>query len=133
MTIPTAPNAGGPDGLLLSRDLFFTAKVTGTARELGYRVLVAGAPTLAASLIERWQPKAVFVDLAAGELVSPAALVAYRSVAGPATRFIAFGSHVDSPALAAARAAGCDPVLPRSRFSAELPDLIRAHLGPRAD
>ena len=27
---------------LASRDLIFTSKVTGTARELGYRVLVAG-------------------------------------------------------------------------------------------
>ncbi len=72
----------------------------------------------------------VFVDLAAGDLVAPAALRAFQEQAGPGTPFVAFGSHVDAEALAAARAAGCDPVLPRSRFSAELPDLIRRYFGP---
>jgi CheY-like chemotaxis protein len=118
-----------PTGLLLSRDLIFTAKVTGTARELGHRVLVAGNTALAASMIEQWRPKVVFVDLAAGDLVSTPALIAYQKVAGPGTPFVAFGSHVDTAALAAARDAGCDPVLPRSKFSAELPELILRYLG----
>jgi len=43
------------------------------------------------------------------------------------TPFVAFGSHVDTEALAAARAAGCDPVMPRSKFSMELHELIRRY------
>ena len=120
-----------PPGLLLSRDLIFTSKVTGTARELGHRVLVAGTIALALSLIEQWRPRVVFVDLAAGDLVQPPSLLAYRKIAAPNTPFVAFGSHVETQALAAAKAAGCDPVLPRSRFSAELPDLIRRFLGEK--
>jgi len=42
---------------------------------------------------------------------------------------VAYGSHVDKARLDAARAAGCDEVLPRSKFSAELPDLLRRYLG----
>jgi DNA-binding NarL/FixJ family response regulator len=118
-----------PTGLLLSRDLIFTSKVTGTARALGRRVLVAGNSTLAASMIEQGRPVVIFVDLAAGDLASPSAIQALRGVAAPGTPFVAFGSHVDTAALAAAASAGCDPVLPRSRFSAELPDLIRRYLG----
>ena len=125
---PTAaaalPADAGPTGILLSRDLIFTSKVTGTARALGHRVLLAGTSPLALAMIEQWRPCVVFVDLAAGELVVPTALVAYRKLAGPITTFLAFGSHVDTDALAAARAAGCDPVMPRSKFSAELPELI---------
>lgn len=34
----------------------------------------------------------------------------------PTARIVAYGSHVDEPALEAARAAGADAVLPRSRF-----------------
>ena len=68
------------------------------------------------------------MDLSAGDLVSPAALLAYQKQA-PGTPFVAFGSHVDTAGLAAAAAAGCDPVLPRSRFTAELPELIRRYLG----
>src|SRR5207249_3775882 len=97
-------------------------------RALGHRVLVAGDPALAAAVIEQWHPRVVFVDLAAGDLVGPPALVAYRQLA-PNIPFVAFGSHVDTASLAAASAAGCNPVLPRSRFTAELPDLIRRYLG----
>jgi DNA-binding NarL/FixJ family response regulator len=124
----TNPPPDGPTGLLLSRDLIFTSKVTGTARALGRRVMVAGSPSLAAQMIEQWRPRVVFVDLAAGDLASPAALLALAKTA-PGTPFVAFGSHVDTASLAAAAAAGCDPVLPRSRFTAELPDLIRRYLG----
>jgi hypothetical protein len=123
------PPPPGPRGLLLSRDLIFTSKVTGTARELGYQVLTAGNTALASSMITEWQPKVVFVDLAAGELVSAPAILAYRKLARPQTAFVAFGSHVDMASLDAARDAGCDPVLPRSQFSAQLPDLIRRYLG----
>ena len=38
------------------------------------------------------------------------------------------GSHVDKVRLNQARAAGCDEVLPRSKFSAELPDLLLRYL-----
>src|SRR5260370_39404901 len=124
------PEGSEPSGLLLSRDLICTSKVTGTARALGHRVLVAGNNALAAAMIEQWQPKVVFVDLAAGELVNTPALVAYQKAAPTGTPFVAFGSHVDTDALAAARAAGCDPVLPRSKFSAELPELIRRYFEP---
>jgi CheY-like chemotaxis protein len=120
-----APEGAEPAGLLLSRDLIFTTKVTGTARELGHRVLVAGNTALAQAMIEQWRPRVVFVDLSAGDLVSIPALLAYRSLAGPDTPFVAFGSHVDTKALADARSAGCDPVLARSQFTAELPALIR--------
>ncbi len=116
-------------GILLSRDLIFTSKVTGTARSLGYRVLVAGNVEPAATMFAEWRPCVVFVDLGAGELVSPEALLGYQSLAGPGTAFVAFGAHVDTEAMETARAAGCDPVLPRSKFAAELPDLIKRYFG----
>ncbi len=125
----TPPHPSAPPGILLSRDLIFTSKVTGTARMLGRRVLVAGDVSLASAMIAQWQPRVVFIDLAAGDLVQSAALLAFQKLAAPATPFVAFGSHVDTAALAAARALGCDPVLPRSRFSAELPELIGRYLG----
>ena len=117
-----------PIGLLLTRDLIFTSKVTGTGQSLGRRILTAGNEALASSLIEERRPRVVFIDLAAGGLVRPEALAAYRTLAGDDAAFVAFGSHVDTEALARAMEAGCDPVLPRSRFTTELPDLIRRFL-----
>ena len=128
----TAENVSIPEGsvgLLLSRDLIFTSKVTGTASALGRRVIVAGNDALATVLIGTSKPVVVFVDLAAGELVSPSSIKRYREIAPPGTPFLAFGSHVDTQALADAAAAGCDPVMPRSRFTNELPALIRRYFG----
>jgi CheY-like chemotaxis protein len=131
MSTDSASNPDGSVGLLLSRDLIFTSKVTSTARALGYRVVTAGGIDAASAMMEQQRPRAVFVDLAAGDLVSPQALAAYRGILA-GVPFIAFGSHVDTAALSAASAAGCDPVLPRSRFTAELPALIERYLAPSA-
>ena len=133
MSFDPVPQPDGPAGLLISRDMIFTSKVTGTARELGHRVMVAGNVALVSAMIEQWTPVVVFVDLAAGELVATPAILAYRKLAGDAVPFLAFGSHVDTAALDAAAAAGCNPVMPRSKFSAELPMLIAKYFGPRND
>jgi DNA-binding NarL/FixJ family response regulator len=132
MTPSELPSPDTRVGLLLSRDLIFTAKITGTARELNCRVLWADSPAQVSHLFELCRPRVVFVDLSAGELVRPDALMAYKQMA-PTTPFVAFGSHVDSASLAGAAAAGCDPVLPRSRFVSTLPELIRSYLGADAD
>ena len=126
---PTVPVSipDGPAGLLLSRDLIFTSKVTGTASALGHRVVVVGNVASALAILQRSAPRVVFVDLAAGDLVGSTSLLQYQEVAPPGTPFVAFGSHVDTEALASAAKAGCDPVLPRSRFTVELPALIRRY------
>jgi hypothetical protein len=53
----------------------------------------------------------VVVDLARHGEALPALRAAH-----PTVRIVAFGPHVDAAALAAARAAGADLVVPRSRF-----------------
>jgi len=122
----TGVSAGsGTMGLLLSRDLIFTSKIRGTAAELGYSMMVVGTSLQAHSMIETYRPSVVLVDLNAAELVAPAALIDYQRNAGPDAWFIAFGSHVDKKSLDAAKAAGCHVVLARSRFAAELPELLR--------
>jgi CheY-like chemotaxis protein len=114
-------------GLLVSRDLFFTSKVTGTAGQLGYVVQVVPDLAAAAARIAEAEVRCVFLDLA-----SPISGLAEFVAALPADRrptLVAFGSHVATAQLQAARDAGCDAVLPRSRFSGELPNLLREYLG----
>ena len=108
---------GETTGLLLSRDLIFTTKIKSTAAELGYSMMVAEVEARAQSMIETHRPSVIFVDLNAGMLVAPGALLAYQRVAGPNTWFVAFGSHVETGALSAAKAAGCHVVLTRSRLT----------------
>ena len=50
----------------------------------------------------------------------PAFLAALKEACPAMPSVVAFGSHVDAERLRAARAAGCDRVLPRSKFVEEL-------------
>jgi CheY-like chemotaxis protein len=68
----------------------------------------------------------VIIDLGMSEIDIATAVARLREAAG-AVPAIAYGSHVDKARLDEARTAGCDEVMPRSKFSAELPDLLRRH------
>jgi CheY-like chemotaxis protein len=116
-------------GLLLSRDLIFTTKIKATAAELGYKIQVARDVVRAESLIAQEQPRVVLLDLTAGDLCAPSAVCVYRKLAGADAWFVAFGPHVEADALAAAKAAGCQTVIPRSKFASELPKLIQQYFG----
>lgn len=121
------------NALLLSRDLIFTSKITGTAQQLGLTVKAIADKAAAADLIRAGQARVLLLDLAARDLTGPEAVRSYRELSAPNTIFLAFGAHVDANALDAARAAGCDVVMPRSRFSAQLPALLQQYLGPGAE
>ena len=116
-----------PSGLLLSRDLMFTVKITGTAKELGRVVKAAGRIELAEAFLSEHRPRAVFVDLTAGDLVSLESLKKLMALA-PDVPFIAYGPHVETEAFDAARAAGCHEIYTRGKFTAILPDLLRDRL-----
>ena len=112
-------------GLLISPDLFFTSKITGTAQALGLRVDSVDDVASAASRLQAGDVGCVLLDLAAPR-VSVADLIAAipDSARVPV---IAFGSHVNTELLESARCAGAD-VMPRSQFSATLPDILKQHL-----
>lgn len=122
----TAPDTPSPAGLLISRDLMFTSKITGTAGALGLRVQVVPDRPSALRQIAFGGIRAVFIDLAETGLDLAALVTSLPAENPPAV--IAFGSHVATATLQAARDAGCTEVLPRSRFSAELPELLARYL-----
>jgi CheY-like chemotaxis protein len=110
-----------PPGLLLSDDLIFTSRVTGTARELGLAVKPARSAEALLELAREHRPRCVLVDLANPGLDLGELFRRLGEVCAPPPRVVAYGSHVDTATLRAARAAGCDPVLPRSKFVEDLP------------
>ena len=111
-----------PYGLLLTRDLMFTSKVTGTASVLGWRVETVSSLEGLAQRVSEATPRVVFVDLNCTDF-EPAGVMNVLKQSRPSC-VIAFGSHVDETRLAQARDAGCDEVMPRSKFSATLPQLL---------
>lgn len=111
-------------GLLLSKDLFFGSKITGTAAALGGAVDMAATQAGATEKLGQTSYGVVIVDLQASDLN----LAELCRTAGEVP-VIAFGPHVAVEAFAAAEAAGCREVLPRSRFTAQLPQLLTGWLG----
>ena len=103
-------------GLMLCDDLIFYSRVSATARAAG---LVVRQARSAAALLEQAKqepPGGVILDLHAEGLDVPALLAGLRDACPVMPRVVAFGSHVEADTLKAARAAGCDKVMPRSQF-----------------
>jgi len=107
-------------------DLFFGAKLRETARCLDVWLVLASAPDEVAALVRERRPALLIVDLQA-DACRPLETIRHIK-ADPdlrATRVLGYYSHVRDDLRAAAAEAGCDEVLPRSAFSARLPDIVR--------
>jgi DNA-binding NarL/FixJ family response regulator len=115
----------GPVGLLLSDDLLFTSRITGTARDLGFTFKPARSFSVLESLARASSPRCVILDLSNPGLVIEEAVRSLKTAA-PEVYLVAYGSHVDTATLRAARDAGCDVVMPRSRFVEDLPRQLPA-------
>ncbi|MGH7171895.1 MAG: response regulator [Gemmataceae bacterium] len=117
-----------PSGLLLCDDLIFASRITGEARALGLSVKPARSLEQLLDFARQEPPSCVLVDLAFPGLVLPDLFHRLGEVGNPPPRVVAYGSHVDADSLRSARSAGCDPVLPRSKFVEELPRALRQWL-----
>jgi DNA-binding NarL/FixJ family response regulator len=101
--------------------MLFTSRITGTARDLGLCVKPARSIEVLNALLREQTPRCIIVDLANPGLRIAELLESLRSNCKPMPRVVAYGSHIDTAALRDARQAGCDVVLPRSKFVEELP------------
>src|SRR5262245_38413823 len=120
-------------GYLLSDDLIFTSRVTGTARALGLSVRAARSVDGLLELAREQPPACVIVDLAHPGLSLPDLIRQLGELGDARPRVVAYGSHVDAAGLRAAREAGCDLVLPRSKFVEDLPGSLPAWLAAPAE
>jgi len=108
---------------LLISDLIFETKIQSTGQALGLEVEIhRSADELVAAARER-DARLCVVDLNAFghqvvELVS-----GLRALAAP-PRVVGFVSHVDVDVADRAKQAGVDEVMPRSQFSARLPQVL---------
>ncbi len=118
------PANTSPLGLVLSDDLLFTSRILGTARDLGLRFRSARSAANLETLAEQEAPRCVLLDLSNPGLDIAQLLQNFRARCHPMPRVVAYGSHVDTATLRAGREAGCDPVLPRSKFVEELPKAL---------
>ncbi len=102
-------------------DIFFQAKLVETARQVGVelKTVTTGAALLAEAA---GSPALVIVDLNARQGAIEA--LEQLHAAGNAQPVIAFLSHVQVELAERARAAGCQHVLPRSKFTQDLAAIL---------
>ena len=110
------------DIVALVDDLFFQAKVLETARQVGVEVKMVSTGEALVAEAQRAAPRFVIVDLNA----RTGALEAIERLRPPGNqlRVIAFLSHVQTELAERARAAGCDEVMPRSKFTQNLAAIL---------
>ncbi len=124
-------NANGTDVLALVDDLFFQAKMTETARKLGVTLRTVSTGGALLKALEGAQdggaggdlPRLVVVDLNARQGALEAIEQLHRS--GNPIPVIGFLSHVQTELAQRAQAAGCQQVMPRSSFTANLSEILR--------
>jgi DNA-binding NarL/FixJ family response regulator len=114
--------------LLLSDDLLDTSRIVGSARDQGVTIKWARHLGGLAALARQEAPALVLVDLATPRLSVGDLLAVLGQVCPAMPRVVAYGAHVDAAGLRAARQTGCDVVLPRSAFFADLPQQLSGWL-----
>ncbi len=109
-------------------DLFFGAKIVETARQLDVPLLLVGSPEDVMEKARAERPGLLIFDLNA-DRCRP--LEAIRQVKADAhlrgVALLGFLSHVDIALKKAAAEAGCDRIIARSAFTAELPEILRPY------
>jgi DNA-binding NarL/FixJ family response regulator len=118
------------DAIALIDDLFFLAKVHETAKQTGVTLETAATGEQLLKAAAASPAALILVDLNArqGALDAVERLCAASSVAnvpGNPRRVIAFLSHVQVDLAERARAAGCADVMPRSKFTQNLAEILR--------
>jgi CheY-like chemotaxis protein len=113
-----------PSVLVVISDLLFQTKIRSTAATLGVDVHCVSTGHEAMAALDAHAPALMIVDLnSVGEAALEAIAIGVAHPRKP--RVLAYVSHVDQELAEAATAAGADQVLPRSRFNAELPSILR--------
>lgn len=117
-------------GLVLCDDMIFTSKIVGTARAHG---LGMRSVATVARLFEQLDESVcgVVLDLHNPSLQIAETMMELRNQSHQ-LYVVGFGSHVDTATLQAARQAGCNLVLPRSKFVEDLEKELPRWLAPRS-
>lgn len=103
-------------------DLFFQAKVAETAKQVGASLETVTSLYKFIPALQK-TPDLILIDLEA-EGISGPALISQIKEANSSIPVIAYVSHVKDDLREQAEKSGADKVLPRSKFSETLPDLL---------
>ncbi len=110
------------DVIALVDDLFFQAKMAETARQTGVQVLFVTSGE--AFLAEAAANPAALLIVDLNSRLGSLETIETLNASGASRRVIAFLSHVQVELAERAKAAGCTQVLPRSKFTQKLAEIL---------
>jgi DNA-binding NarL/FixJ family response regulator len=113
------------DVIALVDDLFFQSKLAETARLAGVELKMTNTNDALLDAAAENPGATILLDLSARAKPLDAVAGLRGNSAAPARRIIAFLSHLQTELAEQACAAGCDEVMPRSKFTTELPRILR--------
>ena len=107
-------------------DIFFASKIKEAAKQAGVDLEIVKGPTDIMESLSTSVPKLVIFDLNSKKL-NPIALIKELKSSSRLNRVKTIGylPHVEEELKIEAEDAGCDVVMPRSRFSRELTDILK--------
>ena len=114
--------------LVVADDLLFRSKISTAAKALGVVVRAATTPEAALERAREDHPTLVLLDLD-GQRPAPFEVLGHFAgdPALSALKTLGFVSHVHADLVHRARELGIGHVMARSRFVAELPDILAPH------
>src|SRR5882672_6529796 len=108
----------------LISDLALQSQVRGAAEIVGQQVVFATSEDALSAAAQAHLPRLILLDLTHPGL-RPEGIVARVREASSGATIVAFGPHVHKERLEAARRAGCDLVLSRGQFHADMAAILR--------
>ncbi len=110
--------------ILVTRDLAVISQVDGAAARVNAVVRAVSSIADAVQACVDDRVDLIVVDLGMPSLDIEALVERVKLATSTRPRFVAFGPHVHGERLAAAREAGCDSVISRGQFFAQLDAVI---------
>ena len=113
---------------MLTTDLLLQSQLAGAAQVAGASVAVVATVDALRDKIAADPPRLVILDLGNTALDPRTVVSEVRAVASEVA-IVAFGPHVNRERLDTARAAGCDVVMSRGQFHAQMPAILQRFAG----
>lgn len=114
------------DALLVTKDLMFSSRVKGIARDLEIDLAIRGRADSVGETLEGGGLKVLIIDLETPncpleEWIETAA----SNTASTKTKIVAYAPHGQVDRIKTARAAGCDAVLTRGQFDSNAATILQ--------
>jgi DNA-binding response OmpR family regulator len=110
--------------LLITSDLACSSSVAGAAQRAGVELRTALGPAAIEAKLAGEPPALVILDLSTPGANARELVPQLRTRLATSGRIVAFGPHVHTGTLAAAREAGCDLVISRGEFHARVDEYL---------